>query len=163
MPLQRAQIAGRFTGVMTAAGAALVIFFNELDRKVLDAMRGFAAGVMIAASCWSLLSPSLEMSEGKDLPVWFRALVGFLLGGVCMRLIDIFLPPLHPGAPPEDAEGVDNTWRRSMPLASALTLPNLPQGLAAGVASAAAAPAFHGPTVGHALSRALRMALPHLR
>ena len=95
-PVQQALIAGLFTWFMTAAGAALVIFFKELDRKVLDAMLGFAAGVMIAASFWSLLSPSLEMSEGKDLPVWFPALVGFLLGGVCMRLIDMFLPHLHP-------------------------------------------------------------------
>jgi len=106
-PVQQALIAGLFTWFMTAAGAALVIFFKELDRKVLDAMLGFAAGVMIAASFWSLLSPALEMSEGGDLPVWFPALVGFLLGGVCMRLIDMFLPHLHPGAPPEEAEGVD--------------------------------------------------------
>ena len=74
-PVQQALIAGLFTWFSTAAGAALVIFFKELDRKVLDAMLGFAAGVMIAASFWSLLSPSLEMSEGKDLPVWFPCLL----------------------------------------------------------------------------------------
>ena len=154
-PVQQALIAGLFTWFMTAAGAALVIFFKELDRKVLDAMLGFAAGVMIAASFWSLLSPSLEMSEGKDLPVWFPALVGFLLGGVCMRLIDMFLPHLHPGAPPEEAEGVDNTWRRSMLLVSAITLHNIPEGLAVGVAFGAAASGFEGATVGAAIALAV--------
>jgi len=79
-PIQQALIAGLFTWFLTAAGAAIVIFFKEIDRKVLDGMLGFAAGVMIAASFWSLLSPALELSEGKDLPVWFPALVGFLLG-----------------------------------------------------------------------------------
>ena len=154
-PVQQAFIAGLFTWFMTAAGAALVILFKELDRKVLDAMLGFAAGVMIAASFWSLLSPSLEMSEGKDLPVWFPALVGFLLGGVCMRLIDMFLPHLHPGAPPEEAEGVDNSWHRSMLLVSAITLHNIPEGLAIGVAFGAAASGFEGATLGGAIALAI--------
>ncbi len=154
-PVQQALIAGLFTWFSTAAGAALVIFFKELDRKVLDAMLGFAAGVMIAASFWSLLSPSLEMSEGKDLPVWFPALVGFLLGGVCMRLIDMFLPHLHPGAPPEEAEGVDNSWHRSMLLVSAITLHNIPEGLAIGVAFGAAASGLEGATLGGAIALAL--------
>ena len=104
-PIEQALIAGIFTWFMTAAGAGLVIFFKEIDRKVLDAMLGFAAGVMIAASFWSLLAPSLELSEGKDLPVWFPALAGFMLGGVSMRIIDMYLPHLHPGAPPEETEG----------------------------------------------------------
>ena len=93
-PVQQALIAGLFTWFMTAAGAALVIFFKELDRKVLDAMLGFAAGVMIAASFWSLLSPALEMSEGGDLPVWFPALVGFLLGCILPAALILPLPPL---------------------------------------------------------------------
>lgn len=154
-PIEQALIAGLFTWFMTAAGAALVIFFEEIDRKVLDAMLGFAAGVMIAASFWSLLSPSLEMSEGKALPVWFPALIGFLLGGVSMRVVDIFLPHLHPGAPPEETEGVKTSWHRSMLLVSAITLHNIPEGLAVGVAFGAAASGFEGATVGAAVALAI--------
>ena len=154
-PIEQALIAGLFTWFMTAAGAAIVIFFEEIDRKVLDAMLGFAAGVMIAASFWSLLSPSLEMSEGKDLPVWFPALIGFLLGGVSMRVVDIFLPHLHPGAPPEETEGVKTSWHRSMLLVSAITLHNVPEGLAVGVAFGAAASGFEGATVGAAVALAI--------
>ncbi len=140
-PVEQALAAGLFTWGMTAAGAGLVFFFKEVNRKVLDGMLGFAAGVMIAASFWSLLAPAIEHSEqsnpflGGILPVLF----GFLLGGACMRLIDIFLPHLHPGAPPEETEGIKTTWHRSMLLISAITLHNIPEGLAVGVAFGAAA------------------------
>ncbi len=154
-PLQQALIAGIFTWFLTAAGAALVLFFKEVDRKVLDAMLGFAAGVMIAASFWSLLAPALELSEGKSLPVWFPALVGFLLGGGCMRLIDMYLPHLHPGAPPEETEGVKTSWHRSMLLVSAITLHNIPEGLAIGVAFGAAAAGLSSATVGAAVALAI--------
>ena len=111
-PINQAIDAGHFTWGMTAAGAGLVFFFKEVDRKILDGMLGFAAGVMIAASFWSLLAPAIEHSEesypflGGVVPVLF----GFLLGGVCMRLIDIYLPHLPPGAPPEETEGIKTTW-----------------------------------------------------
>ncbi len=154
-PIEQALIAGIFTWFMTAAGAGLVIFFKEIDRKVLDAMLGFAAGVMIAASFWSLLAPSLELSEGKSLPVWFPALAGFMLGGVSMRVIDMFLPHLHPGAPPEETEGVKTSWHRSMLLVSAITLHNVPEGLAVGVAFGAAASGLPGATVGAAIALAI--------
>ena len=154
-PIEQALIAGIFTWFMTAAGAGLVIFFKEIDRKVLDAMLGFAAGVMIAASFWSLLAPSLELAEGKDLPVWFPALAGFMLGGVRMRVIDMFLPHLHPGAPPEETEGVKTSWHRSMLLVSAITLHNVPEGLAVGVAFGAAASGLPGATVGAAIDLAI--------
>ena len=154
-PIEQALIAGIFTWFMTAAGAGLVIFFKEIDRKVLDAMLGFAAGVMIAASFWSLLAPALELSEGKSLPVWFPALAGFMLGGVSMRVIDMFLPHLHPGAPPEETEGVKTSWHRSMLLVSAITLHNVPEGLAVGVAFGAAASGLPGATVGAAIALAI--------
>ena len=154
-PIEQALIAGLFTWFMTAAGAGIVIFFKEIDRKVLDAMLGFAAGVMIAASFWSLLAPALELSEGKDLPVWFPALAGFMLGGVSMRIIDMFLPHLHPGAPPEETEGVKTSWHRSMLLVSAITLHNIPEGLAVGVAFGAAASGLPGATVGTAIALAI--------
>ena len=154
-PIQQALIAGIFTWFMTAAGAALVLFFKELDRKVLDGMLGFAAGVMIAASFWSLLAPALELSEGKNLPVWFPVLVGFMLGGIGMRVFDMFLPHLHPGAPPEETEGVKTSWHRSMLLVSAITLHNIPEGLAIGVAFGAAASGMSGATVGGAIALAI--------
>ena len=146
-PVEQALMAGLFTWLMTAAGAGLVILFKEIERKILDAMLGFAAGVMMAASFWSLLAPSLELSEGLDIPVWLPALIGFLLGGAGMRLIDFYLPHLHPGAPPEETEGVKTTWHRSMLLVSAITLHNIPEGLAIGVAFGAAASGSEGYTV----------------
>ena len=154
-PVVQALIAGLFTWFMTAAGAALVILFKEIDRKILDSMLGFAAGVMIAASFWSLLAPSLELSEGLSVPVWFPALIGFLLGGVLMRLVDMYLPHLHPGAPPEETEGVKTEWHRSMLLVSAITLHNIPEGLAIGVAFGAAASGLEGATLGSAVGLAL--------
>lgn len=153
-PVEQALAAGLFTWGMTAAGAGLVFFFKEVNRKVLDGMLGFAAGVMIAASFWSLLAPAIEHSEqsnpflGGILPVLF----GFLLGGACMRLIDIFLPHLHPGAPPEETEGLKTTWHRSMLLVSAITLHNIPEGLAVGVAFGAAA---SGDGIGAAIALAI--------
>ena len=153
-PVEQALAAGLFTWGMTAAGAGLVFFFKEVNRKILDGMLGFAAGVMIAASFWSLLAPAIEHSEqsnpflGGIVPVLF----GFLLGGACMRLIDIFLPHLHPGAPPEETEGIKTTWHRSMLLVSAITLHNIPEGLAVGVAFGAAA---SGDGIGAAIALAI--------
>jgi len=153
-PVEQALAAGLFTWGMTAAGAGLVFFFKEVNRKILDGMLGFAAGVMIAASFWSLLAPAIEHSEqsnpflGGIVPVLF----GFLLGGACMRLIDIFLPHLHPGAPPEETEGIKTTWHRSMLLISAITLHNIPEGLAVGVAFGAAA---SGDSIGAAIALAI--------
>jgi len=158
-PVEQALMAGLFTWLMTAAGAGLVILFKEIERKILDAMLGFAAGVMMAASFWSLLAPSLELSEGLDIPVWLPALIGFLLGGAGMRLIDFYLPHLHPGAPPEETEGVKTTWHRSMLLVSAITLHNIPEGLAIGVAFGAAASGSEGYTVGAAVALAIGIGL----
>ena len=157
-PVEQALAAGLFTWGMTAAGAGLVFFFKEVNRKILDGMLGFAAGVMIAASFWSLLAPAIEHSEqsnpflGGVVPVLF----GFLLGGVCMRLIDIYLPHLHPGAPPEETEGIKTTWHRSMLLISAITLHNIPEGLAVGVAFGAAA---SGDGIGAAIALAIGIGL----
>ncbi len=133
-PVYQALVATCFTWGMTALGAASVFFAREVKRSVLDAMLGFAAGVMIAASFWSLLAPAIAMSEGGSLPVWVPALVGFLLGGVCLRGIDFILPHLHLNAPIREAEGISTSWRRSTLLVLAVTLHNVPEGLAVGVA-----------------------------
>ncbi|MCX8127060.1 MAG: ZIP family metal transporter [Dehalococcoidia bacterium] len=127
------------TWAMTAAGAAVIFSTRDVSRKLLDAMLGFAAGVMIAASYWSLLAPAIEMSEGKDIPSWLPAVAGFLAGGVFLRLVDKVLPHLHPGFRAEEAEGVRTKWRRSTLLVLAIALHNIPEGLAVGVAFGALA------------------------
>ncbi len=95
-PVMQAFIATLFTWGLTAAGAALVFFTRALNPKVMDSMLGFAAGVMIAASFWSLLAPGLDMAERLGHTPWLTALIGFMAGGIFMRLTDKFLPHLHP-------------------------------------------------------------------
>ena len=138
-PVMQAFIAGLFTWIMTAAGAGLVFFFAEINRKMLDGMLGFAAGLMIAASCFGLLGPAIDQTSGEGLEKVLPAAFGFILGGVGMRIVDAYLPHLHPGAPPEEVEGVKTTWHRSKLLISAITLHIIPEGLAVGVAFGAAA------------------------
>lgn len=133
-PVTQALLATLFTWGMTALGAGLVFFFRTINRKVLDGMLGFAAGVMIAASCWSLLIPSIEMSAGSIIPAWFPATSGFLLGAIFLWAIDKILPHLHPGFALKDAEGIKTSWRKSVLLVLAITLHNIPEGLAVGVA-----------------------------
>lgn len=106
---------------------------------MFDGMLGFAGGVMVAASFWSLLMPALEMAEGKGLPAWVPAGVGFLLGGAFLRVVDRLLPHLHRGLPTTLAEGIHTKWRRATLLLLAITLHNIPEGLAVGVAFGAAA------------------------
>ena len=148
-PVQQALLAGLFTWFMTAAGAGVGFFFSEINRKVLDGMLGFAAGVMIAASCFGLLGPTIEQTSGEGLEKVLPAAFGFIIGGIGMRIIDAYLPHLHPGAPPEEVEGVKTTWHRSKLLISAITLHNIPEGLAVGVAFGAAA---SGDGIGAALA-----------
>jgi ZIP family zinc transporter len=113
-PIYQALVATLFTWFMTALGSGLVFFFKTINRKMLDAMLGFAAGVMIAASYWSLLAPAIEMAEESNWPAWVPATSGFLLGGGFLWLIDKLLPHLHPGFPEEEAEGISTSWRRSV-------------------------------------------------
>lgn len=124
---------------MTAIGAAAVFLARDISRKVLDGMLGFAGGVMIAASYWSLLAPAIEMSEGKDIPSWFPPAAGFLAGGIFLWGIDKILPHLHIGFRTEEAEGIKTSWQRSVLLVLAITLHNIPEGLAVGVAFGAVA------------------------
>jgi ZIP family zinc transporter len=133
-PVHQAVLATCFTWFLTALGAGLVFLFASINRTVLDGMLGFAAGVMIAASFWSLLAPAIEMAQGSPLPPWVPAVVGFLMGGVFLLGVDRLLPHLHPGYPIEQAEGVKTGWQRSILLVLAITLHNIPEGLAVGVA-----------------------------
>jgi len=154
-PVIQAFIATLFTWGMTALGAATVFLAKNFSRKMLDTMLGFAAGVMIAASFWSLLAPAIEMSEGKSFPAWLPAVIGFLLGGVFLRIIDLVLPHLHLGLPIEQAEGINTSWRRSVLLVLAVTLHNITEGLAVGVAFGAVAYGLSSATLASALALAI--------
>jgi zinc transporter, ZIP family len=144
---------------VTALGAALVFGTKQVERKLLDAMLAFAAGVMIAASFWSLLAPSIELSAGGPLPMWIPPLLGFLAGGIFLRCLDLVLPHLHPDHKMEDAEGIHTSWRRSVLLVSTITLHNIPEGLAVGVAFGAAASGIAGASIGGAVALALGIGL----
>lgn len=151
----QALIATLFTWGVTALGASLVFFMKEINQKVLDGMLGFAAGVMIAASFWSLLAPAIEMAEGGQLPPWLVVAIGFLLGGIFLRVVDRYLPHLHIGEPIEHAEGVKSHFQKSVLLVLAITLHNIPEGLAVGVAFGAVTGNIEGATLAGAIALAI--------
>ena len=142
------------TWFLTALGAALVIFTKRMSQRLLDGALGMAAGVMIAASFWSLLNPAIEMSEGYGALKWVPALIGFLLGAGALLAIDKLLPHLHPGL--AVAEGPKTSWQRSTLLVLAITLHNIPEGLAVGVAFGAVA---GGAPIGAAIALAVGIGL----
>lgn len=154
-PVQQAFAGTCFTWFMTALGAGVVFFFKSINRKVMDGMLGSAAGVMIAASFWSLLAPAISMVEEAGGIPWIPALVGFLSGGMFLWSVDKILPHLHPGFPTSEAEGVKTSWQRSVLLVLAITLHNIPEGLAVGVAFGAAAAGHHAASLGAAIALAI--------
>ncbi|WP_138431657.1 ZIP family metal transporter [Fodinibius saliphilus] len=157
-PITQSLLGGIFTYTLTALGAALVFFTKRVNYKLLDAMMGFAAGVMIAASFWSLLVPSIDMASAQGMIEWLPAVIGFLTGGIFLRICDAYLPHLHIGLPVEEAEGVPTTWRRATLLVLAITLHNIPEGLAIGVLFGAASlgiEAAGGATVASAITLAI--------
>ena len=158
-PIQQAFAATTFTWFVTALGAAMVFFFKEINRNILDGMLGFAAGVMIAASFWSLLAPAIEMAEADGTPPWIPAVIGFMLGGGCLWVIDQILPHLHLGFPTEEAEGIHTGWQRSVLLVLAITLHNIPEGLAVGVAFGAAGAGLPSASLAGAAALALGIGL----
>lgn len=151
----QALLATLFTWGLTALGSALVFFMKEIKQTVLDGMLGFAAGVMIAASFWSLLAPAIEMAEDGPLPSWFVAAIGFMLGGCFLRLVDKYLPHLHMGDSIEEAEGIKTNLKKSILLVLAITLHNIPEGLAVGVAFGAASGNIGGATLAGAIALAI--------
>jgi zinc transporter, ZIP family len=154
-PIIQALLATLFTWGVTALGASLIFFTKEVSQKLLNGMLGFASGVMIAASYWSLLEPAIELSQDLDVPIWFPAAVGFLLGGAFLLLVDKLLPHLHIGHDISQAEGVKTSWQRSILLITAITLHNIPEGLAIGVAFGAAAAGVEGAGIASALALAI--------
>lgn len=158
-PILQALIATLFTWGMTALGAMGVFLTKTINRKVLDMLLGFAGGVMIAASFWSLLAPSIEMAENNGQIGWVPAAIGFLLGGGFLFGIDKLLPHLHLETPIEDAEGLKTTWQRSVLLVLAITLHNIPEGLAVGVAFGAAAAGLDEALIPGAIALAIGIGL----
>lgn len=154
-PIWQAFLATCFTWGVTAVGAAAVFLFKTISPKVLDGMLGFAAGVMIAASFWSLLAPAIDLAEAMGTAPWVPTLVGFLAGGIFLWGVDKLLPHLHLGLPREEAEGIKTGWQRSILLVLAITLHNIPEGLAVGVAFGAVAAGVPSATLGGALALAL--------
>ncbi len=155
-PVLAALYATLFTWFLTAAGASLVFFFKKLNRGVLDAMLGFTGGVMVAASFWSLLAPAIDMSE-KMYPSmkWMPAAVGFLLGALFLFGLDKIMPHLHINFKEDEKEGVKTQWHRTTLLVLAITLHNIPEGLAVGVLFGAASLGMDGATIAGAVTLAI--------
>lgn len=154
-PFLYALAATIFTWGVTALGAAGVFFFKTVNQKLLDAMLGFAAGVMIAASFWSLLAPAIAMSEDLGVTKWFPPMVGFMLGGAFLFAVDKILPHLHVGLTKNKVEGVKTSWHKTILLFLAITLHNFPEGLAIGVAFGAASLGIPGATLAGATALAI--------
>ena len=130
-PITGAFYATIFTWLMTALGASLVFFVKKLNRMVLDGLLGFTGGVMVAASFWSLLSPGIEMSPGEGFIKVLPASIGFALGALFIFLLDKILPHIHINF--KDSEGIKTPWHKTTLLVLAITLHNIPEGLAVGV------------------------------
>jgi ZIP family zinc transporter len=154
-PVFQAFLATCFTYGVTALGAASVFLFVKVNRKLLNTMLGFAAGVMIAASYWSLLEPALDLARELDLLPAIPAAVGFLAGGIFLKLIDKTIPHLHFGLALSQAEGPKTKWQRTILLVLAVTIHNIPEGLAVGVAFGALSAQIPSASLAGAVSLAL--------
>ena len=158
-PTSQALLAGLFTWSVTAIGAATVFWIRGVHRKLLDAMLDFSGGVMLAASYWSLLAPAIQIAERGPLPAWLPPVVGFLLGGTVLWTFDRLLPHLHLGFPLEEAEGPKTSLRRAVLLVTAITLHNIPEGLAVGVAFGGVIAGSHSTSLAAAVALALGIGL----
>jgi len=158
-PVTGALIATCFTWIVTALGASLVFVFKDLNRKVLDGMLGFTGGVMVAASFWSLLAPAIEMSPGEGFARAVPAGVGFALGAGFLFALDKVLPHLHINFPLDRAEGVQTKLNKTLLLVLAITLHNIPEGLAVGVLFGGVAAGIPEASIGGAVALAIGIGL----
>lgn len=154
-PVMQALIGTLFTWFLTMLGAGVVFFFKKINRKVLDGMLGFASGVMIAASFFSLIAPAIDMAESAGQTPWVVAFIGFGLGCAFLFAADKLLPHMHITNGGRRTEGLHSSWRKSVLLVGAITLHNIPEGLAVGVAFGAAAANFSGATLAGAIALAI--------
>jgi ZIP family zinc transporter len=150
-----------FTWFVTALGAGMVFFFKTIHQTIFNIMLGFASGVMIAASFWSLLNPAIAMVEDNPsifrMPAWFIVAFGFISGGLFLYGVDKLLPHLHRGQ--KQPEGVKSSFKRSLLLVLSITLHNIPEGLAVGVAFGAVASGIGGATLPAAIALAIGIGL----
>ena len=156
-PILAAFYATLFTWGLTALGASLVFFFKKMNRALFDGMLGFTGGVMVAASFWSLLNPAIEMSKGEGFVKVIPAAIGFFFGALFLFVLDKVLPHLHVNF--KEAEGVKTPWHRTTLLVLAITLHNIPEGLAVGVLFGGVAAGFDGATIGGAVALAIGIGL----
>ncbi len=158
-PVLAALYATLFTWGVTALGASLVFFFKKMNRAVFDGMLGFTGGVMVAASFWSLLAPGIEMSPGEGFVKVIPAAVGFFFGALFIFGLDKVLPHLHVNFKMDEKEGIKTPWHKSVLLTLAITLHNIPEGLAIGVLFGGVAAGFDGATIGGAVALAIGIGL----
>lgn len=158
-PLLQGFLGSCFTWGVTSLGAAVVLLFQRANRKALDGMLGFAAGIMIAASFWSLLQPSIALSRESGTPAWIPPSIGFIIGGLFIWSIDKLLPHLHLDMPVESAEGLKSHFRRNTLLILAVTIHNIPEGFAVGVAFGSASIEGSPTTIQSALALTLGIGL----
>lgn len=158
-PIIQALYATTFTWLVTAAGASLVFFLKTLRRKFLDGMLGFTGGVMVAASYWSLLAPAIEISEYQGHIPWLPPAIGFLTGAFFLFGLDKLTPHLHINFRPSEKEGIETDWHRTTLLVLAITLHNIPEGLAVGVAFGAVAANLPHADMGAAIALAIGIGL----
>lgn len=130
-PVLAALYAGLFTWLVTALGAAVVFFFKDANRKVLNLMLGFTGGIMMAASFFSLLLPAIEMTDGEGFGKVWPVAFGFLLGAFFIFGLDKLMPHLHLNFP--KSEGPKSSLQRTTLMIFAIALHNIPEGLALGV------------------------------
>src|SRR5690606_6775951 len=152
-PILAALYATLFTWGVTALGAAFVFFFKNMNRALLDGMLGFTGGVMIAASYWSLLAPAIEMSNGEGVMKIVPVATGFILGAMFLFGLDKLMPHLHINF--KQAEGVKTPWQRTTLLTLAITLHNIPEGLAVGVLFGGVAAGIPEATIAGAVTLAI--------
>ncbi len=157
-PAIQALIATTFTWGITALGALLVCFFKEMNKKVLDTVLGFSAGVMIAASFWSLLSPALDLSNELGYIEWLLPTLGFIFGGLFVLLSDKFLEKVLQGRKSMSKTSL----KRSILLVSAITIHNIPEGMAIGVAFGGIASGIPGMTAIGAVMLAVGIGIQNL-
>jgi ZIP family zinc transporter len=158
-PVLAALYATLFTWFLTALGAGLVFFFKGMNRALFDGMLGFTGGVMVAASFWSLLAPGIEMSEGEGFVKVIPAAIGFAMGALFLFGLDKVLPHLHVNFKESEKEGVKTPWHKTVLLVLAITLHNIPEGLAIGVLFGGVAAGFEGATIGAAVALAIGIGL----
>lgn len=158
-PVWGALLATTFTWLVTAVGASVVFLFKDLSRRWLDGMLGFTGGVMVAASYWSLLAPSIDMSARMGFPEWLPPAVGFALGALFLFVLDKYVPHLHINFDPSASEGPRTAWRSTTLLILAITLHNIPEGLAVGVLFGGVAAGIPEATVAGAVTLAIGIGL----